>query len=351
MKASARRPACLVILFVTLLSGCSPAAPAAVSPSAIPATVPASPVPTAVPDRPVPATAAPVATVPATAIPITLDHQQAVRLFDYDSAVPLDIRQVSKKDADGVTIFSITYASYSPDFGINGRTLAYLVVPPGKGPFAGIVFMHWVGTPNGSREEFLDEAVALAHGGAVSLLVQGTFPWTVSPSGYESDRIQVIKQVTELRRGLDLLLAREDVDPARIAYVGHDYGALYGGILAGVEKRVKTYVLMTGMGNFSDWALQHWPASAGDSADVYRQAMAVVDPIAYVGDAAPASLFYQFARGDRYIPEAKATEYYDAGSEPKQVKWYETSHALILDEALRDRDQWLAQQLGLESAQ
>ena len=37
----------------------------------------------------------------------------------------------------------------------------------------------------------------------------------------------------DMRRGVDLLLARRDVDPRRIAYVGHSYNANVGALLSG----------------------------------------------------------------------------------------------------------------------
>ena len=81
-----------------------------------------------------------------------------------------------------------------------------------------------------------------------------------------------------------------------------------------------------------------------------RQALAAVDPIAYVGSAAPASLYYQFAQSDSFISEAAAQAYYAAGSEPKQIRWYKGLHSLSVPEAAQDRDEWLAQELGLASA-
>src|SRR5260370_16222481 len=53
-----------------------------------------------------------------------------------------------------------------------------------------------------------------------------------------------------MRRGADLLLARSDVDPKRLAYVGHIYNAATGAFLAGIDKRFKAFVLMAG--NLSD---------------------------------------------------------------------------------------------------
>jgi hypothetical protein len=38
-----------------------------------------------------------------------------------------------------------------------------------------------------------------------------------------------------------------EIDPKRIAFVGHNYNAHTGGILAGVEKRIGSFVLGRGL--------------------------------------------------------------------------------------------------------
>ena len=48
----------------------------------------------------------------------------------------------------------------------------------------------------------------------------------------EADRDIYIQTVIDLRRGVDLLRSRSDVDPKRIGFVGHSYGAHTGAILA-----------------------------------------------------------------------------------------------------------------------
>jgi pimeloyl-ACP methyl ester carboxylesterase len=77
------------------------------------------------------------------------------------------------------------------------------------------------------------------------------------PTDGKADRRQVIDQTIEVRRAIDLLLLQPEVDPKRVGYVGHDYGAMYGSIVAGHDKRVKAYVLIAGMGNFGDWSLKY----------------------------------------------------------------------------------------------
>src|SRR5260370_22006717 len=49
-----------------------------------------------------------------------------------------------------------------------------------------------------------------------------------------------------MRRGVDVLLARGDVDPKRIAFVGHSYNAGIGALLSGLDRRFKCFVLMAG---------------------------------------------------------------------------------------------------------
>src|SRR5438270_10837729 len=68
----------------------------------------------------------------------------------------------------------------------------------------------------------------------------------------ELDRDAFIHAVVDLRRGIDLLVARPDVDGDRIAYVGHSYGAQWGSILSAVDRRMKTTVLMAGVGEIGD---------------------------------------------------------------------------------------------------
>lgn len=212
----------------------------------------------------------------------------------------------------------------------------------------GVLFFHWLGEPNGDRNEFLDEAVELAKRGTVSLLIQGYFPWTIQPINGETDRQRVIDETIEVRRALDLLMLQTNVDRKRIGYVGHDYGAMYGSILSGVDKRVRTYVFVAGMGNFGDWSLKYWKGPPASGADTYRKVMTSVDPLSYLGRAAPSTLLFQFSNADKYISKATATEYYESASHPKQVRWYGADHAMNLEAVRKDRSDWLTRQLRLK---
>jgi hypothetical protein len=92
--------------------------------------------------------------------------EDLVREFDYDRNALLNIREEHKEERDGATVIELSYDSPR-----GGRVPATLVLPPGKGPFAGILFGHWMmpRSPVANRKEFLDEALFLARSGAVSL--------------------------------------------------------------------------------------------------------------------------------------------------------------------------------------
>lgn len=262
----------------------------------------------------------------------------------YDPSVALDLKEVSTKEENGVEIKDLNYAAYAAS---HGRIKAYLVKPQGKGPFAGILYFHWLGRPKGDRTQFLDEAVAIAKQGVVSVLIQGYFPWAEAPIDGPTDRQKIIDQTIEGRRALDLLLAQKEVDKKRVAYVGHDYGCMYGGIISGVDKRVKAYVLIAGLGRFSPWSLKYWPKTAAHGNEAYEQAVTPLDPISFVAQGAPAAFLFQFANTDEFITKEQATAFFDQASKPKEIKFYDAEHDLNIDAARKDRHDWLVRQLRL----
>ena len=274
--------------------------------------------------------------------------------FDYEQKAPLDIQEVSVAQRAEVAIHDISYASPK-----GGRVPAYLVVPKGKGPFAGVIWGHWYqdGSEFLNRKEFLEEAIALAPSGVVSLLPDGPIarPGHV-PITKPLDELQItyrVQAIVDMRRGADLLLGRGDVDPKRLAYVGHSYNAATGAFLAGIDKRFKAFVLMAG--NLSDEVdmkskeFQDFRKQVGaEKFDAFIAKYSWLDQGKYVAHAAPATVFLQYATKEEYLTPERAREYYALVSEPKTLKFYDAPHALNA-EARRDRIAFMAKELSLKA--
>jgi cephalosporin-C deacetylase-like acetyl esterase len=274
--------------------------------------------------------------------------------FDYDQKAPIDLQEVGLDQRGDVAIHDISYASPK-----GGRVPAYLVVPKGKGPFAAVIWGHWYqdGSPFLNRKEFLDEAVALADSGVVSLLTDGPIArpgFVQDPDPLAESRAKYrVQQILDMRRGVDLLLSRSDVDPKRIAYVGHSYNASTGAFLAGIDKRFKAFVLMAG--NLSDQVdmkskeFQEFRKQIGpEKVDAAVAKYAWLDQGKYVAHAAPSSVFLQYATKEDFLTPERAREYFALVSEPKSLKFYEAPHALNAA-ARRDRIAFLVKELNLKA--
>ena len=329
MKARKFYPYAFLFLGLALivsLPGCSAARPSAA--------LPPSPMPDATTQPPSDNTPSPIAALPA--LETALPYEQLAALFDYDHSSPPVVQEKKVQTKDGAQIHDIAFTNS------NGSLLkAFLVTPSVEGPYAAIEFFSW-----GGRYQFLDEAISYAQMGVVSLLLDN--PFSPTHTSAETDRQQLIQTVVDLRQGLDLLLAQPGVDPTRLAFVGHSEGAIFGAVLAGVDKRPAAYVLMSGTGHKSKDLEKELDISDPVKQEAYLKAVSQLDGINFIGHAAPAALFFQNGTQDGLVPESDALEFQQAGSEPKTIKMYAAGHDLNL-EAKQDRSAWLQEQLRLIS--
>jgi dienelactone hydrolase len=290
-------------------------------------------------------------------------HDQLLHHWGYDQNAPLNIKQSGIEKRDGVTIYDISFSSpvgeRSAAVGPNGGTVtSYLIVPAGRGSFPAVIFGHWCmpGSDKENRTEFLEEAVVLARSGVISLLPDHVIvhPRFVADSTALNDQqIAVeVQQDVNLRRGADLLLARQDVDPKRLAYVGHSCDASAGGFLSGIDKRFKAFVIMAGDLSFEidkkTKELQEYREKVGaDKFDAFAAKYSWMDGGKYISHAAPAAMFLQYATNEPFLNGEIAKQYFELVSQPKKLKLYDAEHALNA-EATRDRIAFLAEQLSFK---
>jgi dienelactone hydrolase len=277
-------------------------------------------------------------------------YREGLKLFAYDSSLPLRTRKGRPTRSVDLTVRELTYASPK-----GGRVSAVLVKPDGEGPFGGVVLLH--GLP-GNRFGLARLGNQIARMGAVVLMIDA--PWAREealgrPEGQITltplDRDEQIQLIVDLRRGIDLLL-QEGADPARLGYLGVSYGGAMGGLFAGVEHRLRTAVLVVGDGGLvSHFAATNDPSLPFQQASPQAQrewisAMEPIEPLYFVSHAAPTALLFQSGSEDQLVPPTAALQYQEAGSEPKEVRWYAAGHGLN-PEAECDQLEWLDHSLRL----
>jgi dienelactone hydrolase len=223
---------------------------------------------------------------------------------------------------------------------------AWLVKPAGtakRHSQAGVLWLHWLGEVNGDRSEYLSEAVTLAGQGVVSVLPQGYFPWVPNPDGTTGDVTLVENQVAAMRAALDRLVAERSVDASRIGLVGHDYGAMYGALLADSDTRISTMVLQAPDALMGNWFAQFWLQLEGAERDAYLALFADLDPVdhtARLGD----RVLFQWAGKDVFIGQ-DVRDAYAASSPDAHVTLYERSDHEFRDDARVERLAFLQAQL------
>ncbi len=314
------------ILAVLAAAGCQSSPPPAASESAGPS---ASVAPSIVPD--------------------------AASLTAYDGSAPIAMTELGEPETDaaGISVHDVTWPSPG-----GGEVSAWLVVPPGDGPFAGMVYLHGSET---DRNDFLDEAVAMAHGGVVSVVMDAPFAragesrhdYLLNFGRPERELAMNAQAIIDLRRAYDLLTFRPDVDPTRLGFVGHSWGASAGAILAAVDPRPSALVLVSGRPSWTgflrdstdQWVDSYRELYGPEKWARYLEMLAPFDALAEIGGVDGARLYLQYGTLDDVVPVPVAQLLLDAAPAAK-VDLYDAGHALD-DMATADRVAWLVEVLGL----
>ncbi|HEX4950995.1 MAG TPA: protein kinase [Blastocatellia bacterium] len=171
--------------------------------------------------------------------------------FRYDP-IPLDAQIIETKDTDEWRREKISFIG-----GNEERAFGYLYLPKSaKAPFQVLQFV-----PAGDVYEgffTLSDSVEMQ---VAPFIKAGRAVWAVVFKGFKERaatgygafswstvrrREEVVRNATDLRRGLDYLATRSDMDLNRVAYYGYSAGATEGLIYAAVEARYRTIVFTAG---------------------------------------------------------------------------------------------------------
>jgi cephalosporin-C deacetylase-like acetyl esterase len=162
-------------------------------------------------------------------------------------------------------------------------------------------------------------------------LIDGYRYWT---------RDLVSQTVFDLRRAIDFLETRAEIDSKRIGLFGISLGGVIGTVFAGVDERVKVPVIALAGGNLT---LMFGLDAVTDEA---RDFFSIIDPINFVENISPRPLLMINAENDEVIAPVTSKMLFRKAKKPKEIKWFPSKHRdLPIDEAYPTGIQWFQSHL------
>jgi cephalosporin-C deacetylase-like acetyl esterase len=274
-------------------------------------------------------------------------------LFDYDRGIDLRVVATEHKDSNLATVSHIEFSS------TNGvRVPALLAIPKtGDPPFPCVIVQHGY---SGSKDNFFPSMFDLiAMQGYAAIAIDAQWHGERKEEGkdifskdLEADREAIIQTVIDIRRAIDFLETRQEIEKRRIGYIGISMGAILGTLATAVEPRIDTCVLIVGGGDWptlvakSALAPAQQLRKAGVLDDAHsRSLLADIEPLSFAPHIAPRPALMLNGRKDKIIPKECAEKLYEALKDPKKIIWYDQGHNLTDPRIPFEVNKWMAETL------
>jgi len=145
----------------------------------------------------------------------------------------------------------------------------------------------------------------------------------------------ITQTVFDLRRAVDFIETRPELDAKRIGYYGISLGGITGTIFCGVEKRVKVPVIVLAGGQFN--LMYESKALSSDAKDY----TSIIEPLNFVEQIAPRPFLMINAENDDIVPPMMSKLLYKKAKKPKNIIWYPAKHHTIpLEKVYQDGVNW-----------
>lgn len=279
--------------------------------------------------------------------------QQFLKYYEYDKAVPLEAASGGKSDRGTFTVEGIRFTS------VNSQSVpGYLFIPKtGASSWPCLCFLHGYG---GSKDDSLMAARPFVLAGYAVFALDAQYHGQRKQAGkdifspdFVSDREAIVQTVVDWRRGIDYLETRPEIDKGRIGVLGVSMGGIMGGLLSGVDSRIKAAALLVAGGDWGTMmqtsqipaAVKLRQALGNPDAALIAQMMDPVDPLHFVGRIAPRPLLMQNGKKDSIVPPPCSQALYDAAGDPKDIDWYDSDHLIPFAQVLPRVVAWVKKSL------
>lgn len=244
--------------------------------------------------------------------------------YRYDRAIPLKDTLLPQPDNTEYPLYHITYKS------VHDKKVTGLLSLPknGSAPFPVVILMHGLGDHKNVDYIAYGNELLLKHGYAV-LRIDFSNHGERKNEVYDFDltgkykywaRNVITQTVFDLRRAVDFIETRQELDAQRIGYYGISLGGITGTIFCGVDKRIKVPIIALAGGQMN--LLYKKEALSKESKDF----ASIIEPLNFVKQIAPRPFLMLNAKNDEIVPPIMSKLLFKAANEPKDIVWYDAKH-------------------------
>ena len=269
-----------------------------------------------------------------------VSQQDLLRYYGYEQSLPLNVSEEVLVDESGYKVLKVYFDS------VNGeRVPGLLSLPEKEGKIPCVVFLHGYG---GNKDDILAGAGLIANEGYAVISIDAEYHGERREGGKElyspnvTDSVGGITQtVIDLRRAVDYLETRPEIDLEKIGYAGGSMGGILGAIFIGVEPRIKAAALIVAGGNmslmvqesqhFTMPAIREFLQRENMSYEELQELLDPIDPINFISNFSPRPVVFHLGKYDTVVPAEAGRQLYEMAGEPKQIYWYDASHDVPFD--------------------
>jgi cephalosporin-C deacetylase-like acetyl esterase len=228
-------------------------------------------------------------------------------------------------------------------FPVNNMVPLRIFIPQiGKGPFPVVLVLHYWGATDLRPERSL--ASELARRGIASALMTLPYHLTRTPPGMRSGQLAIepdvarlklttIQSVLDVRRSIDYLATRPELDVSRLGISGTSLGALVTALSFAVDSRIQYAAFLLGGADFANIL---WNSSRvvlqrdalrrqGYTEEKLAKELTDIEPLTYLPQRKEGHTFIISAKFDTVVPKQATDELVAALPDPK-VLYLETGH-------------------------
>ncbi len=267
-----------------------------------------------------------------------------IEYYGYDQAIPLLDSVTVALDTTGYTLLNVFYNS------VHDKKVTGLLSLPKKGtsPLPVIILMHGLGDHKAVDYVEYGNDLFLKNGYAVMRIdisdhgdrKKNFHDFDLTGTNKYWTRNIITQTVFDLRRAIDFIETRKELNPKKIGYYGISLGGIIGTVFCGVDDRIKVPIVALAGGQLN--LLYKKDALSNASKDF----TSIIEPLNFVARISPRPFLMLNAKNDEIVPPVMSNLLFYKAEEPKEIIWYDAKHRNApIDKIYGDGLNWFAKNL------